>query len=526
MEQLEQWLLQMPDAVLVAATCSVEGGLAVDPPKAADNIFEFALCFDRDVTMEELTEVTQTFVRRAVKCGGGLGSVLAMSRQLVHAGGRHLDHIRTQIATARDRQDRELHHHVLLYIMDLYEASRRTEPLDESGHGAMGKRTPRNVSAFTSGWWHNPPPPPHRADIDVKCYGFIGLNAIVSCDVVDVNNATNSFRLDAMGLSYLVEGEWMGFVEELTLNLDTTRRVLYIYTEGRENQYIVKKKAAGWRDCSRLLRQLVTVASCSGVDLHVDECEHGPVLQWILGSTEKSEVGNAVSVWYSAADAADEGWYPGTVEQFSATTGKYTVYFETGERAEHVHPASMTCLARVPLIGHFWSAASPLWKEPKQVLLQGLARWMARTLHRQWIDDGYTAARFAAPFFPAFLETLAGNEKADYVKLCLGFFGGDERAFWEELLAVSMKVGLVCITCNMLFRGLADYVEFSTHVAILAKTDPNELAEEPIREVNKVLSFIAAAAPQSIALPAQVPSIDTDGTVKPDEVAAFAAALG
>ena len=478
MEEVSRRTEAMDTNVLMTVMCDPQNCLSIDVRRTAQSFHDFATVMQtaNPPTPAELSSTVYNAILRVVNEGSNFTSAIGRARQLVQAPSERKSDF---LSSVRCIQVKELHKQAMLHMKDISEAARRTDPFDTT---QTTRRTSREFA-----WWASASTHSHESvcqDTRAACYTAMGLQPVVSCEVVDEDK--HILCLDAMGLSYMCNGTWKGFVREVALVLEQGEAKsgrIQVSLNAGEWVFYVKNV---WRESGRFLRSVAAVAACSGVPLQADGID---VIPWLLNADEKTEVGLRVAVWYSEADAAREGWYTGVVEGFNTTTGRYVVHFNTGELAENVHPSSVF-YSKGPLIGHFWSSSSPIWRDKKQVVLQGITRSLARRY-----DDNKSES-----FFSGY---LGGLEKSEALSLAVKFCGGDEAAMWKELLAVVLRVGLVCVACNVLFQGLINFIFFTTPPDSRSVCLPSE----PVSEITKTLAFIASCSALPPALPDTLPTI-------------------
>eukprot|EP01064_Diplonema_japonicum_P028243 TRINITY_DN4282_c1_g1_i1.p1 TRINITY_DN4282_c1_g1~~TRINITY_DN4282_c1_g1_i1.p1 ORF type:complete len:521 (+),score=95.40 TRINITY_DN4282_c1_g1_i1:32-1594(+) len=500
-EEMEEVIKRTEDlslAVLMSAVCSADNGFVVDPRKAAVSMYELGVYGETGLSTREIGELNRIVMERVLGVGRGFSERLEWGIDTAKGRSGETGELGR---IARNMQFNEIMEQITLHLADVHEGSKRQDPSQQN------KATP-------TPWWDTERSgsifdiPSMSLNTHDSSYSGLGLNPIITCDIVE-HKSHNGLRLDATGLSYLSDHKWQGFVDTMWLKLEggqegkRTGQVMLQINMMDETTSSYKISSGGWRDSGKSLRQLATIAACSGVDLTLNGVN---LITWLMDETD-NEVGLEVDVWYGKADGESEGWYSGVLEGFVPHKGRYSVLFQTGERAENVHPCSIHYKSG-PLKGHFWSSSSPLWFDTKQMVPQSIVRWCAR---RAKLERG-------DPVYPAVLGGLLDNGRKDMIKIALRVFEGDAGEVWRAIIAGASKVGLVLLACNIVFEALKAFLPFAFEVGTLTHTP--DLHLQPLSEVTRALSTIAATTPPSLPTPA-LPVINTDGSVTNAEIERF-----
>ena len=430
MEELQLRLDEMSPALLMAVMCG-ETGRAIDIHRAASSIL--ILIQNCGITdPEEISEATRITVEKLIK-GNNFHRVLA---DVIGIVSKKVG--QDAINEAQTIQLNELSDQISMRMTDLIEASRR--------HGSVSGSTLTQIIK-TQEWFDNKDIF-NYSSIEDECIEYLQLGTITGCDITDHDNDLSSFKLNAMGMCYLINKRWAGVVEALHIKCEKVLTITVETTNGEKWSFDANHSS--WRDSGRLLRELVSVAACSGVELRLGKTNHD-VVPWLLCSNNYTEAGQEVSVWYGNSDFGVEGWYTGTIEHFSSETGRYTVLFDSGERAEHIHSYSIEYRCG-PLIGHFWSSNSPIWFDRSEVIHQGIVRWMVRR------------ADITAPswfkFFPLMFATLSKKECHPHLKLALEEDGSLQK-MWFEIISTAVRIGLLSLSCRVIFAALCKHLNYT-----------------------------------------------------------------
>eukprot|EP00754_Rhynchopus_humris_P010151 Rhum_TRINITY_DN14121_c30_g1::Rhum_TRINITY_DN14121_c30_g1_i1::g.71481::m.71481 len=295
--------------LLMSAVCDPENCLCVDPRRAAMSLHGLAASIEGEPpSLDETAEVVQVALRRVTAEGAAFSRSILRAKQLVVSPAARVNDV--LLETARAVQVRELHKQVMLHVGDLREAVRRhgCDPADLPPNSARGYD--RRASAPPTGWWQPPASPAMlpetlRREALAACYAAFDSSPIVTVDVADEGGRVHHLSLDALGLCYLREQRWHGFVQRMGLRQigGPTGAVALDLATSDAKETVILSAAGGWRVCGRALRGLATVAACSGVELSLDSGAPAgdaralaDVVPWLLSSSPSTEAGVAVSV--------------------------------------------------------------------------------------------------------------------------------------------------------------------------------------------------------------------------------------
>eukprot|EP01060_Flectonema_neradi_P029568 TRINITY_DN4114_c0_g1_i1.p1 TRINITY_DN4114_c0_g1~~TRINITY_DN4114_c0_g1_i1.p1 ORF type:complete len:499 (+),score=63.24 TRINITY_DN4114_c0_g1_i1:113-1609(+) len=478
MEELQLRLNEMSPALLMSAMCG-ETGQSIDVGRAASSIH--TLIHNCGVTdAEDICEATRCIVERLLN-GNSFHRTLAEVLGIVTSR-----LAQDAINEAQAIQLNELTDQISMKVIELTEGARR--------FGSQSGMTLTQIIKPLE-WYDNQDKFIYNS-IEDDCIAKLHLGTITGSEITDHDGDLNSFRLNAMGMSYLINERWAGIVESLDISCNDLVTIKVETTNGEKWSFDTVYTT--WRDSGRLLREIVSVAACSGVDLYLNNRSHDTI-PWLLASNSYTEAGHEVSVWYENSDFGVEGWYTGTIEHFNSEIGRYTVLFDSGERAEHIHAYSIN-YRNGPLVGHFWSSNSPIWFDRCEVIHQGIVRWMVRRA------DPSGPSWFKV--FPLIFATLSSKERLTHLKLALDMDGSLQN-MWSEIVAAAVRIGLLSLACRVIFSSLCEHLKYTYELS--DRLGMPELRSIPTSDAGTALTDTANLMP--IAPKARSEVIPIDATL-------------